>query len=209
MKTLVALSLFLCAAPLPAPSDETASFLKDFSGFRYSLHEGLLKTPPDRLHDMDLPSDSPVIKASRQFLTANAARITAYRKTVLERLGPSAPDFTQFEEKEGFERVPDILAIVPEGKGGEGIRTILALQRVDPVAAVTSVITMALGRSESAQSLSEFVLRNSLAAPRITAAKKSGSSWTVYADYYDRIFISEFDVSTGSCSLEHWYVRKK
>ena len=88
------------------------------------------------------------------------------------------------------------------------MRIVFSLCRIDPVAAVTSLITMAIARGESVQSLSGFSLRNTLAAPRISAVKKSGDLWTVYVDYYDRIFVAEVDAVTGACSLEKWLVKK-
>jgi hypothetical protein len=202
-----ALVILTASAACAAPGDPLM-FAKTFADFRYSLYPAIEAAGPEKMQEMSFSSGDRLIMEAKAFLAANKREITAYRNAVLEKCRGQAPELKNYTGKKGFERIPAVDEMIPEGKETEALLTILALSRVDPMQAVSTLITITIGKTETAQELGEFSIRNTLASPRIRAVKKTNGTWTVFADYYDRIFVLELNAETGSCSMEQWYVRK-
>jgi hypothetical protein len=85
---------------------------------------------------------------------------------------------------------------------------LLTFISVEPVYQMSILTTMTISKSETTEDLASFSIKNSVGTPRITSVRSSGQVWTVYGDYYSKLFVYTFNSETGDCSIDKYLIRK-
>lgn len=204
-KTVIALLLVIITSAAFS-ADKDTEFIKKYAEFRYSLFADLEGATAQNLRDFTFIGGEPLRTKILQFLDANKKEITAHRETFLLLHEGKTPDLAAYSPKEGFEAPLKTESFMrPEEKA---MTPLLTLISVEPVYTMSMLTTMAISKSERTDDFAAFSIKISIGTPRITAVRSAGPAWTVYCDYYSKLFVYTFNQDTGDCSLDKYLIRR-